>query len=80
MITRISWNRTDDSLNAKFQKEHEFQTSLGKLKIRGVFPTQEEAALKYNKVRESDPTHDILIGPVGLWLSVGPRCIQDSVC
>lgn len=71
-------DKNEDTLNAKFQKEHQFQTSVRGLKIRGVFPTQEEAELKCKKIRESDPNHDILVGPVGLWLPWDPDAYKTQ--
>lgn len=71
-------DKNEDSLNAKFQKENNFQTSVRGLKIRGVFPTQEEAELRCKKIRESDPNHDILVGPVGLWLPWDPDAYKTQ--
>lgn len=71
-------DKNEDSLNSKFQKENTFQTSVRGLKIRGVFPTQEEAELKCKKLRESDPNHDILVGPVGLWLPWDPDAYKTQ--
>ena len=48
------------------------------MKIRGVFPTQDEAELKCKKLRESDPNHDILVGPVGLWLPWDPDAYKTQ--
>jgi hypothetical protein len=59
-------------LNAEFQKNHSFQTSIRGLKVRGVFPTQEEAELKCKKLREMDPNFDIFVAPVGMWLPWHP--------
>jgi hypothetical protein len=71
-------DKNEDTLNSKFQKENTFETSVRGLKIRGVFPTQEEAELKCKKLRESDPNHDILVGPVGLWLPWDPDAYKTQ--
>jgi hypothetical protein len=48
------------------------------LKLRGVFPTQEEAEMKCKKLREQDPNHDILVGPVGIWLPWDPDAYKTG--
>ena len=65
-------DKKEEELNTKFQKEHAFQTSTRGLKIRGVFPTQEEAEMHCKKVREYDPNHDIYVGPIGMWIPWDP--------
>ena len=65
-------DKNEDKLNEEFQKQHSFQTSVRGLKIRGSFPTQEEAELKCKKLREMDPNFDIFVAPVGLWLPWHP--------
>ena len=65
-------DKNEEKLNAEFQKNHSFQTSIRGLKVRGVFPTQEEAELKCKKLREMDPNFDIFVAPVGMWLPWHP--------
>jgi hypothetical protein len=43
-------------------------TTMRGLKIRGVFPTLEDAKEFTVKLREKDPYFNIFIGPVGKWL------------
>lgn len=71
-------DKNEDDLTQKFQKENHFQTSVRGLKIRGVFPTQEEAELRCKKIRDSDPNHDILVGPVGIWLPWDPDAYKTG--
>jgi hypothetical protein len=71
-------DKNEEQLTQKFQKTHEFQTSVRGLKIRGVFPTQEEAEMKCKKLRDLDPNHDILVGPVGLWLPWDPDAYKTG--
>lgn len=71
-------DKNEEQLTHKFQKAHEFQTSVRGLKVRGVFPTQEEAELKCKRLREMDPNHDILVGPVGLWLPWDPDAYKTG--
>lgn len=71
-------DKNEDKLNEQFQRAHAFQTSVRGFKLRGVFPTQEEAELKCKKLRENDPTHDIFIGPVGLWIPWDPDAYKTG--
>jgi hypothetical protein len=71
-------DKNEEQLNLKFQKAHDFQTSVRGLKIRGVFPTQEEAEMRCKKIRDMDPNHDILVGPVGLWLPWDPDAYKTG--
>jgi len=71
-------DKNEEQLTQRFQKQHQFQTSVRGLKIRGVFPTQEEAELRCKKIRELDPNHDILVGPVGLWLPWDPDAYKTG--
>ena len=47
-------DKNEDRLNTQFNREQAFQTSVRGLKVRGVFPTQEEAEMKCKKLREMD--------------------------
>ena len=71
-------DKNEDSLNAQFQKENSFQTSVRGLKIRGVYATQEEAEMRCKKVREIDPNHDIYVGPVGIWIPWDPDAYKTG--
>ena len=71
-------DKNEEMLTQKFQKSHEFQTSVRGLKVRGVFPSQEEAEMKCKKIRELDPNHDILVGPVGIWLPWDPDAYKTG--
>lgn len=71
-------DKNEEQLTYKFQKANDFQTSVRGLKIRGVFPTQEEAEMKCKKLRDMDPNHDILVGPVGMWLPWDPDAYKTG--
>ena len=71
-------DKNEDKLVAIFQRENEFQTSVRGLKIRGVFPTQEEAEMKCKKLRELDPNHDIFVGPIGMWIPWDPDAYKTG--
>lgn len=71
-------DKNEEALTQKFQKANDFQTSVRGLKIRGVFPSQEEAEMKCKKIRDMDPNHDILVGPVGIWLPWDPDAYKTG--
>jgi hypothetical protein len=65
-------DKEEDRLNAQFNKDNGFQTSVRGIKIRGTFPTQEEAEKNCKKLRQNDPSHDIYVAPCGVWLPWEP--------
>ena len=68
----------EDELQKKFDVQHNFQTSTRGLKVRGVYPTQEEAELRCKMLREIDPNHDIMVGPVGMWMPWDPEAYKTG--
>lgn len=71
-------DKQEDKLNEKFNREHAFQTSVRGLKVRGVYPSQEEAEMRCKKMREQDPNHDIYVGPVGIWIPWDPDAYKTG--
>jgi predicted metal-dependent hydrolase len=71
-------DKNEDSLTERFQKANEFQTSVRGLKVRGAFNTQEEAELRCKKLRDLDPSHDIFVGPVGVWMPWDPDAYKTG--
>lgn len=71
-------DKNEDALNTQFQKENAFQTSVRGLKIRGVYATQEEAEIRCKKLRETDPNHDIYVGPIGIWIPWDPDAYKTG--
>jgi hypothetical protein len=71
-------DNNEDRLTEKFQRDHAFQTSTRGLKIRGVYNTQEEAEIRCKKLRETDPNHDIYVGPVGMWIPWDPDAYKTG--
>ena len=55
-----------------------FQTSVKGVKVRGAFPTQEEAEFRAKKLREIDPNFDIYVGPVGVWMPWEPEAYKTG--
>lgn len=68
----------EDELQKKFDIENSFQTNTRGLKIRGVYPSQEEAELRCKMLREIDPNHDIMVGPVGMWMPWDPEAYKTG--
>jgi hypothetical protein len=68
----------ENQLEEKYMDEHSMQTSVRGIKIRGVFPTQQEAELRCKMIREVDPNHDVYVGPVGLWVPFHPEAYKTG--
>ena len=64
----------ENSFNIKFN----FQTSTRGIKVRGTYPTLEEAELRCKMLRELDPNHDVFVGPVGLWMPWDPEAYKTG--
>jgi hypothetical protein len=72
-------DKMGDHFNDKFHKENGFQTSVRGIKIRGSFPTQEEAEMRCKKIRaDFDPNHDIFVAPVGIWVPWHPDAYKTG--
>ena len=74
--TYLDMNETH--LEEQFNKEYQFQTSVRGLKVRGSYPSQEEAELRCKMLREVDPNHDVFVGPVGLWMPFHPESYKTG--
>jgi hypothetical protein len=68
----------EEELEKSFGISCNFQTSTRGLKIRGVYPTIEEAELRCKLLREMDPNHDVFVGPVGLWMPWDPEAYKTG--
>lgn len=71
-------DNNEEELQKKFDIQNNFQTSTRGLKIRGVYPSQEEAELRCKMLREIDPNHDIMVGPVGMWMPWDPEAYKTG--
>ena len=71
-------DNNEERLEKTFSKQNKFQTSVRGLKVRGVFPSQEEAELRCKMLREIDPNHDVYVGPVGLWMPFHPEAYKTG--
>jgi hypothetical protein len=68
----------EKTLEQEFNQLVGFQTSVNCVKVRGVYPSTEEAGMRCNMLREIDPTHDIYVGPVGVWVPWEPDAYKTG--
>ena len=71
-------DKNEERLTEDFNKQNEFQTSVRGIKIRGAYSSQAETELRAKKLRESDPSHDIFVGPVGVWMPWDPDAYKTG--
>ena len=71
-------DNNEEEVQKQFDIAHNFQTSTRGLKIRGSYPTQEEAELRCKILREIDPNHDVFVGPVGMWMPWDPEAYKTG--
>lgn len=68
----------ETDLEKKFNVQHNFQTSVRAFKARGNFSSQEEAELRAKLLREIDPSFDVFVGPIGMWLPWEPEAYKTG--
>jgi hypothetical protein len=71
-------DNNEEELQKQFDITNNFQTNTRGLKIRGSYPTQEEAELRCKMLREIDPNHDVFVGPVGMWMPWDPEAYKTG--
>lgn len=71
-------DKNEEQLDGDFSRLYHFQTSTRGIKIRGTFPTQEEAEMRCKMLREIDPNHDVYVGPVGMWMPWEPEAYKTG--
>jgi hypothetical protein len=71
-------DNNEEQLQKQFDIAHNFQTNTRGIKIRGSYPTQEEAELRAKMLREIDDRHNIFVGPVGLWMPWDPEAYKTG--
>ncbi len=62
----------EETIEEKFHKENDFQTSVRGVKVRGVYNTMREAEIRCKVLQRQDPTFHIFLGQVGYWLPWDP--------
>lgn len=68
----------EEQLESSFSEQYQFQTSVRGLKVRGSYPTQQEAELRCKMLREVDPNHDVYVGQVGIWMPFHPEAYKTG--
>jgi hypothetical protein len=71
-------DKNEDRITNEFNAKHEFHTSVRGIKVRGSYSSQAEAELLAKKLRETDPNHDIFVGPVGIWMPWDPDAYKTG--
>ncbi len=71
-------DKNGDKLENDYYVQNKFQTNIRGIKVRGVFPTVEEAELRAKILREVDPNFDIFVGQVGLWMPWDPEAYKTG--
>lgn len=68
----------EERLENEYNIEHAFQTNVRGVKVRGSFSTQEEAEERCKYLRDLDPTHDVYVGQVGMWMPWHPNAYKTN--
>ena len=68
----------EEELEKVFSEMNNFQTNTRGVKVRGSYPSREEAELRCKLLRELDPNHDIYVGPVGTWVPWEPEAYRTG--
>lgn len=55
-----------------FVSDLENKLTLKGVKVRGAFPTIEEASIHAKKIQGLDPAHNVFVGEMGKWLAFDP--------
>ena len=71
-------DKNEEELQTKFNTENNFKTNVRGIKVRGVFPTQQEAEFRCKLLRQADPNHDVYVGPVGIWVPFHPEAYKTG--
>jgi hypothetical protein len=71
-------DQNEEDLENAFNTKNSFQTSTRGIKVRGAYPTMEEAELRCKMLRELDPNHDVFVGPIGLWMPWDPEAYKTG--
>jgi len=68
----------EDALTAEYLKANDFQTSVRGIKVRGTYPSMEEAELRCKMIRENDPNFDVYVAEVGCWVPFHPEAYKTG--
>jgi hypothetical protein len=65
-------------LDVEFDEKNEHKTSILGLKVRGSFPTLQEAKAEAGRKQKLDPNHNIFICQTGFWVPFSPNIEEIS--
>jgi hypothetical protein len=65
--------KNSTALEEEFFKQNEFRTTIRGIKVRGVFASEAEAAVRAKKLQRSDPNFNIYMGSMGKWMAWEPE-------
>ncbi len=71
-------DNNEEDLDKRFNVVCNFQTNTRGVKVRGSYPSVEEAEMRAKLLREMDPSHDVFVGPVGLWMPWDPEAYKTG--
>ena len=63
----------EKTLQDQFSEQHNFQTSVSGVKIRGIYDTRREAEVRSKLLQKKDPNFNVFVGQVGYWLPYDPN-------
>lgn len=71
-------DNNEEKLEEEFIEKNSFETSVRGIKVRGSYPSQQEAEIRCKMLRELDPHHDVFVGPVGTWMPWDPEAYKTG--
>ncbi len=71
-------DNNEERLSSEFDETNNFQTSVRGVKVRGSYPSLQEAQLRAEALRAADSSHDVYVGEVGLWMPFHPEAYKTG--
>jgi hypothetical protein len=71
-------DNNEEKMTEEYNKLVNYQTNTRGIKVRGSFPSQEEAEMRAKMLRQSDPNHDVYVGQVGMWMPFHPEAYKTG--
>ena len=68
-------DNNEEKLEEEFMEKNSFETSVRGIKVRGSYPSQQEAEIRCKMLRELDPHHDVF---VGMWMPWDPEAYKTG--
>jgi hypothetical protein len=71
-------DNNEEKLTEDYNSSVNYQTNTRGIKVRGSFPSQDEAEMRAKVLRQSDPNHDVYVGQVGVWMPFHPEAYKTG--